>query len=136
MSEDLDVRIRFSVEDEVLSGLQARASGSGRTAAEPWANRLDRHSLTWVGAFASDRLVGFVHACWDGGSHAFLLDTAVDPDRQRQGIGRIVVHALVEEVRAAGCEWLHVDYERHLDSFYRSACGFRRTEAGLIRLTG
>jgi hypothetical protein len=30
-------------------------------------------------------------------------------------------------------EWLHVDYEPHLDSFYR-ACGFQPTLAGLLEL--
>ncbi|KKD02159.1 acetyltransferase, partial [Streptomyces sp. WM6386] len=36
--------------------------------------------------------------------------------------------------RAAGCEWLHVDFEEHLRSFYFEACGFRETTAGLIAL--
>jgi len=78
--------------------------------------------------------VGFVHACWDGGVHAFLLDTVVDPDHQRRGIGALIVNRLISEVRAAKCDWLHVDYEPHLDDFYR-ACGFRSTYAGLMRLT-
>ena len=85
--------------------------------------------------FAGPALVGFVHACWDGGAHAFLLDTVVDPGFQRQGIGRRLVEALVAEVTAAGCGWLHVDYEPHLDGFYRS-CGFRPTAAGLVALSG
>ena len=34
----------------------------------------------------------------------------------------------------AGCEWLHADFEAHLDSFYFGRCGFRPTNAGLIRL--
>jgi hypothetical protein len=36
--------------------------------------------------------------------------------------------------RAAGCEWLHVDFDEHLDSFYMGACGFSPTPAGLIQL--
>jgi hypothetical protein len=36
--------------------------------------------------------------------------------------------------RAAGCEWLHVDFEEHLRSFYVDRCGFRPTPAGLIAL--
>jgi hypothetical protein len=35
---------------------------------------------------------------------------------------------------AAGCEWLHVDFERDLAPFYFDACGFRSTDAGLIHL--
>ncbi|HZA71513.1 MAG TPA: GNAT family N-acetyltransferase [Propionibacteriaceae bacterium] len=57
----------------------------------------------------------------------------VDPDFQRRGIGRRLVQVLVTQVTAAGCEWLHVDYEPHLDGFYRD-CGFRPTPAGLLHL--
>lgn len=135
VTQALDLRVRFPVDDEVLSELHSRAfTGQAAMAVIPWAARLQSHSLTWVGAFLGDLLVGFVHACWDGGPHAFLLDTVVDPDQQRQGIGRRLVQVLVVEVRAAGCEWLHVDYEPHLASFYRDACAFRPTEAGLVHL--
>ena len=36
--------------------------------------------------------------------------------------------------KAAGCEWLHVDFEPDLAPFYFDACGFRPTPAGLIHL--
>ena len=135
MSEVLEVRVRFAVDDAVLSDLHGRAFGSPWTATQPWAQRLERHSVgPWVGGFAGPDLVGFVHACWDGGAHAFLLDTVVDPRFQRRGIGRRLVDALVTEVTAAGCQWLHVDYEPHLDGFYRG-CGFRPTAAGLVALS-
>jgi hypothetical protein len=35
---------------------------------------------------------------------------------------------------AAGCEWLHVDFEDHLCPFHFGSCGFRPTNAGLIAL--
>lgn len=130
----IDVRVRFDVDDADLSGLHARAFGGGAGDVQPWASRLERYSIAWVGAFDGETLVGFVHACWDGGAHAFLLDTAVDPDHQRMGIGLLLVGTLVTEVTRAGCEWLHVDYEPHLAAFYRKACGFTGTEAGLLRL--
>jgi hypothetical protein len=38
------------------------------------------------------------------------------------------------EARAAGCEWLHVDFEDYLRAFYFDACGFTPTKAGLIEL--
>ncbi|MBA3290822.1 MAG: GNAT family N-acetyltransferase, partial [Actinobacteria bacterium] len=40
----------------------------------------------------------------------------------------------VAEARAAGCEWLHVDFDDHLRTFYFDACGFVPTNAGLIAL--
>ncbi|MBZ0300978.1 MAG: GNAT family N-acetyltransferase [Anaerolineae bacterium] len=92
-----------------------------------------RHSLLYITAYADDRLVGFVNMAWDGGVHAFLLDTTVHSDFQRRGIGRQLVRAAIAAARTRGIEWVHVDYEPHLEVFYR-ACGFRSTEAGLLNL--
>ena len=129
----MEIRVRFPVDDDELSTLHALAFESP-VEVQPWAARLERHALTWVGAFSNDRLVGFVQVCWDGGAHAFVLDTAVHPEYGRQGIGRQLVRAASEEALAAGCEWLHVDYEPHLADFYLKACGFSPTDAGLLRL--
>jgi len=125
---------RFPVDDVQVSVLHARAFGGDPAEVRPWAQRLERHALTWIGAFDGDELSGFVQVCWDGGSHAFLLDTAVDPDRQHLGVGTRLVQAAVGEARAAGCEWLHVDFEAHLQHFYLDRCGFRGTYAGLMHL--
>jgi hypothetical protein len=40
----------------------------------------------------------------------------------------------VSNARAVGCQWLHVDFEPNLASFYLDTCGFRRTDAGLVHL--
>ncbi len=129
-------RSRFAVDDAALSRLHARAFDFPEGTVTPWRRRLERHALTWIGAFAGDTLVGFVQVAWDGGAHAFLLDTAVDPAHQRRGIGAGLVAAAVEDVTAAGCEWLHVDFEPHLAGFYTGRCGFRGTAAGVRRLSG
>lgn len=92
-----------------------------------------KHSLAYVCAYGGDKLVGFVNLAWDGGIHAFLLDTTVAPAWQRRGIGRELVRRAAAEAQARGMHWLHVDYEPHLDAFYRS-CGLRPTMAGLLRL--
>lgn len=128
-----DLRVRFPVDDAVLNALHAAAFG-GAAADVPWRERLERHALTWVGAFDGETLVGFVQVAWDGGTHAFLLDTAVHPDRQRQGIGIALVARAATEASATGCGWLHVDYGPDLAPFY-AACGFRPTDAGVLRLT-
>ncbi|MDP9398334.1 MAG: GNAT family N-acetyltransferase [Actinomycetota bacterium] len=100
-----------------------------------WRSRLQRHSLTWITAYdEDDGLVGFVNIAWDGGRHAFLLDTVVDPDRRHAGLGAALVQRAATEAGAAGCSWLHVDFEEHLRGFYLGACGFAPTAAGLRRL--
>jgi ribosomal protein S18 acetylase RimI-like enzyme len=131
----VELKVKFPVDDAALSVLHHRAFSPDRPdtdlAPRPWASRLERHSVTWVGAFSSGQLIGFVHAVWDGGTHAFVLDTVVHPDFQRLGIGRDLMQAVTAEAFTAGCEWVHVDYEAGLAGFYENACGFRPTPAGL-----
>ena len=94
-----------------------------------------RQSLSYVCAYQDGMLIGFVNVAWDGRDHAFLLDPRVHPDHRHHGIGTELVRRAAEESRAAGCEWLHVDYDADLAPFYE-ACGFVPTAAGLIRLDG
>jgi GNAT superfamily N-acetyltransferase len=106
----------------------------GGRAEEGWWDRIRPHSLGWVVARADDGLiVGFVNLAWDGGDHAFLLDPKVRGSHQRRGIGAKLVALAAEHAKAAGCEWLHVDFAPELAPFYET-CGFRPTPAGLIRL--
>ncbi|MGO7674268.1 GNAT family N-acetyltransferase [Rhizobium ruizarguesonis] len=90
-------------------------------------------SLAHIGAYHDNQLIGFVNVAWDGGIHAFILDTSVHPDVRRQGIATRLVREATRVARERGAEWLHVDFEPHLTALYR-ACGFRPAEAGLIKL--
>ena len=72
---------------------------------------------------------------WDGLVHAWLQDTMV------AGAARVAAawapswwRSRAGEARAAGCEWLHVDFDPELRPFYVDACGFTPTDAGLIAL--
>ena len=110
------------------------ASHGGNPAAGWW-DRIRPHSLGWVTARTEDGLlVGFVNVATDGGDHAFLIDTKTRGSYQRRGIGTRVVTFAARHAKAAGCEWLHVDFEDHLRGFYFGACGFAPTPAGLIAL--
>ena len=99
-----------------------------------WRRQVEEHSLGWVCAREGAELVGFVNVAWDGVVHAFVLDTMVTGRARRHGVGTRLVEVAVGEARAAGCEWLHVDFDDHLRSFYFDACGFTPTNAGLIEL--
>jgi hypothetical protein len=66
--------------------------------------------------------------------HAFVIDTLVAGDRRHNRIGRRLLEVAESESRAAGCEWLHVDFEEDLGDFYFGAGGFIPTSAGVIAL--
>ena len=111
------------------------AAGFGRAlAGHDWKAQVQRHSLGWVCARRGAGLAGFVNVAWDGDAHAFILDTVVAGPLRWQGIGTRLVQVAAREAGAAGCEWLHVDFEDDLGPFYFGGCGFRPTNAGLIRL--
>lgn len=101
---------------------------------DDWWTQVNRHSLGWVCARQAGALVGFVNVAWDGAIHAFVLDTLVTGAVRRQGVGRLLIAHATDHARAAGCEWLHVDFDEHLRAFYFDSCGFRPTDAGLIAL--
>ena len=109
-----------------------RRSAWGAPAGE-YVQRVLPHSLAYVAGFDGQRLLGFVNVAWDGGVHAFLLDTCVHAEFQRRGIATALVRRATEVARERGAAWLHVDFEPRLEGFYR-ACGFRLTAAGLIDL--
>lgn len=125
---------RGTVDDAALTELHSRAFGAVHDGVVPWSQRRARHSLTWAAAYDGDRLVGFVNVIGDGGEHAVVLDTMVDPDWQGHGVGRRLVGAAVDAARDAGCTWLHIDYLPEHADFYERACGFTPTSAGLMRL--
>jgi GNAT superfamily N-acetyltransferase len=99
-----------------------------------WRGQVGTHSLGWVTAREAGELVGFVNVAWDGGIHAFVLDTLVNAARRRQGIGTRLVAVAAAWACAAGCEWLHVDFEDEHRPFYLRACGFEPAPAGLMSL--
>jgi GNAT superfamily N-acetyltransferase len=124
---------RGPVTNDELNALHAEAFGH-EVLDEDWRGQLTRHSVGWVCARDSGALAGFVNVPGDGGTHAFILDTMVAKAARHRGIGTRLVAVAAENARAAGCEWLHVDFTPDLRGFYLDGCGFRATDAGLIAL--
>lgn len=131
MTDLISYRWRDPVTDEEMVDLVLSHQGNPSIG---WWPRVREHSLGWVSARQDDLLVGFVNVAWDGGDHAFLIDTKTRGSYQHRGIGRELVNVATREAAAAGCEWLHVDFRSELAPFYLDACGFTPTQAGLIRL--
>ncbi|MDX3682601.1 MULTISPECIES: GNAT family N-acetyltransferase [unclassified Streptomyces] len=125
---------RGDFENETVNALHAQSFEHPPEEID-WLARTHRHSLGWVCARQGGELVGFVNVAWDGGVHAFVLDTMVAEGHRGAGIGTGLVTAATEGARSAGCAWLHVDFEGPLRAFYFDACGFEPTDAGLLALS-
>jgi GNAT superfamily N-acetyltransferase len=129
---DVILTWRGSLDDDEMFDLVVSHGGNPQ---HGWWDKIQPHSLGWATARTGDgRLVGFVNVAWDGSDHAFLIDPKTRGSFQRQGIGARLVRLAAEQARAAGCEWLHVDFEPHLRPFYFDACAFTPTDAGVINL--
>ncbi len=125
---------RGAFDDAEVNALHAEAF-EHELGADDWTRQVEEHSLGWVCAREDGELVGFVNVAWDGGVHAFVLDTMVAARAGRRGIGTQLVALAVEGARDGGCEWLHADFDDHLRRFYLDACGFTPTSAGLLALS-
>jgi len=131
---DIGYEWRGNFDNREVNALHAEAFRH-RMFEDDWKGQVHTHSLGWVCARASDELVGFVNVPWDGDVHAFIVDTMVASKAGRQGIGSRLIAIAATEAGAAGCEWLHVDFDDdHLRDFYFGRCGFKPTHAGLIAL--
>jgi GNAT superfamily N-acetyltransferase len=130
---DITYTWRGEISNEAVNRLHAEGFGH-RLLEDDWVGQVNRHSLGWVCAVADNELIGFVNVAWDGGVHAFVLDTLVAAGARRHGVGTRLVEVAVVRAREAGCEWLHVDFEDELRAFYLDACGFTPTHAGLVPL--
>lgn len=106
---------------------------------ESWENYTPRSfeylnkSLFYICYYDENELIGFINIVSDEYLHAFVLDVTVSPRYRRKGIGTMLVKKAIDECKANGIEWIHVDFEEHLEAFYKQ-CGFINTKAGLINL--
>ena len=133
----MEIRWRGPFTSSEANQLHAEAFGTRVFSDDEWnwRDQVAAHSLGWVTARDDGGvLTGFVNVVWDGEVHAWLQDVMVAAASRHGGIGRRLVEAARDGARAAGCEWLHVDFADELAPFYLDACGFLPTRAGLMAL--
>jgi GNAT superfamily N-acetyltransferase len=135
-TEGIDFEWRGEFTSTEVNALHAEAFGTRLFSDDEWDwKRLAHsHSLGWVVARMQHELVGFVNVPWDGCVHSWLQDAMVSAQARGVGIGTKLVATARDGAKAAGCEWLHVDFDDDLRRFYFDACGFTPTNAGLIHL--
>lgn len=86
------------------------------------ANMLAASDLV-VGVILDDRLVGFARVLTDFEYFAMILDVVVAPDRRGEGLGRVLMDAVVRHERLARVRSLELVCQPELIPFY-AAWGF------------
>jgi len=124
---------RGPFDDAEVNALHA-AAFEHAAASDDWQRLVEHHSLGWATARRDGTLAGFVNVVWDGLCHAWIQDLMVAGEHQRRGVGTALVALAREAARQADCDWLHVDFDDDVRSFYVDACGFAPTAAGLVPL--
>lgn len=92
---------RGAFTNEELNALHAEGFGH-RLLQDDWVAQVERHSLGWVCLRLAGQLVGFVNVAWDGGVHAFLLDTVIADPMRRKGLATSLVEEAVRQAKATG----------------------------------
>ena len=77
-------------------------------------------SLSVLGAYGSDRLVGIIRAVGDGLTIVFVQDIIVVPEYQRKGIGTKLLKTVMERYKDVYQMELMTDNTEKTKAFYRS----------------
>ena len=89
-------------------------------------------SLSVLGAHDGDRLVGLIRAVGDGETFLFIQDLLVLPSYQRQGIGRQLVDALVDQFPQVRQRVLLTDDQPQTRAFYENIGFVQGSKVGVI----
>ena len=89
-------------------------------------------SLSVLGAYDGDRLVGLIRAVGDGETILFIQDLLVLPSYQRQGIGRQLVNALVDQFPQVRQRVLLTDDQPQTRAFYENIGFVQSSKVGVI----
>lgn len=89
-------------------------------------------SLSVLGAYDGDQLVGLIRAVGDGETILFIQDLLVLPSYQRQGIGRQLVDALVDQFPQVRQRVLLTDDQPQTRAFYENIGFVESSKVGVI----
>lgn len=89
-------------------------------------------SLSVLGAYDGDRLVGLIRAVGDGETILFIQDLLVLFSYQRQGIGRQLVNALVDQFPQVRQRVLLTDDQPQTRAFYENIGFVQSSKVGVI----
>ena len=89
--------------------------------------KIPKDSALFAGAFLNKKMIGMGRALSDLSSDAYIQDIAVLKSYQGRGIGKMIVQALITELKARGVDWIGLIAEPGTKRFYEKL-GFARME--------
>lgn len=123
---------RGAFENDELNTLHAECFGHP-ISDDDWWTQVNKFSLGWVCMRLSGNLVGFVNVAWDGGVHAFLIDTLVAPSLQRRGYATALVSEAVKHARAQDASgFMSISIPTSATSILVPAGSSQRTRASYV----
>jgi GNAT superfamily N-acetyltransferase len=117
----LQVAINLPLNADEVPALRTRVGWSRREHDYPVL--LERCQCWAAARSAGGTLVAFGYLSGMGLEHGYIEDVMVDPAYQRQGLGRALVLALLEEAAQRGTDIVTVTFSPAHRAFYE-ACGF------------
>ena len=106
MENSLRLEVVTSVRPEAVVDLYMDAGWWEEGWSEDVIPAMVANSFKFVALFDGGELVGMGRALSDGVSDAYIQDVVVRTDYRGQGWGQKIVSRLVEELRAAGIDWI------------------------------
>ena len=126
----VDYSFDRQIEPEQLQDLLRQTGWADRRSIEGIQKMLERTPLT-LGAWESDRLVGFVRVISDGVYRALIDDVVVEESKRGTGIGSELMRRVVD--RLAEVEEVFLRCGEHVVPFYERHC-FERSNGVIMDL--
>lgn len=113
-----------------------RAQGwwhAGDNGREQLVARLVAGSHCFAIAIDEKDIIGMGRAISDGISDAYIQDLTVRLDRRKEGIGKLILHEILEHLHADGITWIGLIAEQGSGPLYRQA-GFQKMSGAIPML--
>lgn len=105
---------------EELLDLYASVGWTNYTNQPEMLKKAYEHSLSILGAYDEDKLIGIIRVVGDGHSIVYIQDILVNPDYQRRGIGRYLLDHILESYKDVYQKVLMTNKEEKTIQFYQS----------------
>ncbi|MBF0316242.1 MAG: GNAT family N-acetyltransferase [Oligoflexia bacterium] len=79
-----------------------------------------KNSFAFAGAFVDGKLIGMGRVLSDGFSDAYIQDVIVSQKYRGQGVGKLIMQAILEHLKQKGVAWIGLIAQPGSVEFYKS----------------